>query len=194
VITEDAYRKFLVWYDYSPDPRPGIGVSDVEIMIRTQYDLPGRIDTRWMLRWGVIDRDTHRELTRLRGLDPAWIDRVAEAEFRNLLIDERTRVLSALRALYREGFRTREQLEEELRALWYTNEEIELILHASDLEAELDTKRDLIAAAVDAYRKDQLDEAGLKGELMGPLIELSEERADIIVRREAIRKLGRRSS
>jgi len=117
VITEAAYRKFLVWYDYSPEPRPGIGVSDVEIMLATQYDLPGRIDMRWMYEWGHIDKATFRKLVAMRGIDPAWIDKVTDAETSNVMREE---IMGLIReAIYdrRDGVITDKVFQERLKAL-----------------------------------------------------------------------------
>jgi len=117
VIAEDAYRRFLIWYDYSPEPRPGIGVSDVDIMLATQYDLPGRIDIRWMYEWGHIDKETFRKLVAMRGIDPAWIDKVTDAETSNVMREE---IMGLIReAIYdrRDGVITDEVFRERLKAL-----------------------------------------------------------------------------
>jgi len=117
VITEDAYRRFLIWYDYSPEPRPGIGISDVDIMLATQYDLPGRIDIRWMYEWGHIDKATFRKLVAMRGIDPDWIDKVTDAETSNVMREE---IMGLIReAIYdrRDGVVTNPTFRERLRAL-----------------------------------------------------------------------------
>jgi len=189
VISETSYRKFLVWYDYKPEPRPGIEVSDVDIMLKTQYDLPGRIDARWMLRWGEITPDEHRELTRIRGIAPEWINKVAEAERKNMLIDERTRILSALRGLWRDGFRELDKIHEELLKRHYSKWEAEWILDSMKLEEELYAKRAERDAAIDSYRAGQIDEIGLEAELKA--IPMRDEVVKRIVREGTLRKLGR---
>jgi len=154
IITEEEFRKYIVWHDYKPEPRPGITKSDLDIMNELSYDLPGRIDVRWMVRWGVIGKDEHRKLIKMRGMHPEWADKVAEAEFLNQLLDERTRVLSALRRMYREGYISREELVSKLRELRYIEDEIELIVQASDYERELELRDESIKKPREETRAD----------------------------------------
>jgi len=72
VITEEEYKKYMVWHDYKPEPRPGIAVTDFDIMYGTQWGLPGKIEARWMWEWGAIDDEGLRELLHLYGVHPDW--------------------------------------------------------------------------------------------------------------------------
>ena len=99
IITEEELKLFIKWHDYSPDPRPGISKSDVEIMNALIYNLPDKLAARWMLRFGLISREEHKKLLKAEGLHPDWIDKVAESEFLNNLTDERTSVKTALTSL-----------------------------------------------------------------------------------------------
>jgi len=128
VISEDSYRKFLIWYDYSPDPRPGIEVSDVEIMLRTQYELPGRIDMRWMYEWGHIDKETYRQLVTMRGMDPDWIDKVVDAETSNVMREEIMGLIREAIVDRRDGWITDEEMRSRLDALRIPVERIDYYL------------------------------------------------------------------
>jgi len=157
-ITEEAYKKFLVWYDYSPEPRPGIGVSDVEIMLETQYDLPGRIDARWLYRWGYIGVDGIADLLAKAGLHPEWVPQVAEAYAKVQLEPEIGRLITNAKADYRDGLITREVLEEDLRVLGIPEHEIPY--HVADAEHDRvrRIKRDMLEYYEDAFLKDLITE------------------------------------
>jgi len=118
----------LVWYDYSPEPRPGIGVSDVDIMLKTQYDLPGRIDARWMYEWGHIDKETLREIIKMRGIDPAWVDRVTDAEATNIMREEIMGLIREAITDRRDGWINDEEFTNRLRDLGIPQERIDYYL------------------------------------------------------------------
>ena len=136
IISEEEFKKYIVWHDYKPEPRPGISKSDQEIMLELSYDLPGKIDVRWMLRWGIIDRETAKELLKMKGLHPDWIDRVAEAEYLNQLLDERTRVKSEAYASFRDGLMNEDVLREILHNARFLDDEIDYLVNAANLVRE----------------------------------------------------------
>jgi len=118
----------LIWYDYTPDPRPGIEVSDVELMLRTQSELPGRIDMRWMYEWGHIDKQTYRRLTAMRGMDPEWLDKVVDAETSNVMREE---IMGLIReAIYdrRDGWISDAELQSRLQTLRLPAERVDYYL------------------------------------------------------------------
>ena len=137
-IPEAEYRKFLIWYDFKPDPRPGISLSDVDIMLESQYDWPGRIETRWMLEWGEISAAEAEDLLKAEGLDPAWSPRVARAYLLNQLRDEYNRVRMVLMTRRREGFLKTEAFREALKALNFAAHTIEASIKWADEAAKWD--------------------------------------------------------
>ena len=168
IITEDEFRKYVVWWDYKPEPRPGISKSDLDIMSALSYDLPGKIDIRWMLRWGIINKTEAVELLRKNGIHPEWLHKVAEAEFLNQLLDERTRVKSEYYASYRDGYITREALEAKLREVRFIDDEIRYLLDAAD-EAK---RRELLDLTLDYYKEMFKRGKITKGEFVDGLVSL----------------------
>jgi len=144
IISEEEYKKYIVWHDYKPEPRPGISKSDQAIMAELSYKLPGRIDARWMVRWGLISKEDLKALTKAEGMHPKWIDKVTEAEYLNQLLEERTRVKSEYTSSYAKGLISREKLEEKLRSVRFIDEEIQYLLDAAD-EAR---RRELVEMAL----------------------------------------------
>ena len=149
IITKDEFRKYVVWHDYKPEPRPGISKSDLDIMAELSYKLPGRIDARWMVRWGIINLDELKDLTRAEGIHPDWIDKVADAEYLNQLLDERTRVKSEYYSSYAKGYLDRKSLENKLREVKFIEDEIKYLLDAAD-EAK---RRELIDLTIDYHKE-----------------------------------------
>jgi len=189
IISYAEYAKFIVWHDYKPEPRPGISTSDRDIIFQLSFKLPGRIDARWMLRWGLISQADLLKLALAEGLHPEWAPKVATAEFLNNLLDERTLVRNAYLKLYKIGALTRDQLYQSLRELYFSAEEAEWICLRAELETEADELEDMVKAACDAFRRDLLQE----GELFTLLTRwgIRPDRAEHIVRRESFKKLPR---
>ena len=156
IINADEFKKFVVWHDYKPEPRPGISKSDQQIMFELSYKLPGKIDARWMYRWGIISKDELRRLVKMEGMHPEWIDKVVEGEVLNMMLDERTRLLSTLRQKYRDGMMDRSRLIDEIKKLRFTQEEIDLIIRQADEEADMYNKRDLLDYYKELFRRRQI--------------------------------------
>ena len=162
IISRDEFRKYIVWHDYKPEPRPGISKSDVDIINALSYELPGRIDTRWMYDWGIINKDDLKNLLKMQGIHPDWLDKVAEAEAINILRDEVGRIRSVLERLYEKGYISRDQLEKELKDLHFREEVINLTLKWADLSLEEEVKDTLMDIYEEAYEKGQISETELK--------------------------------
>jgi len=142
-IPEAEYRKFLIWYDFKPDPRPGISLSDVDIMLKTQYEWPGRIDTRWLIEWGVITPEQGVELIKAGGMDPAWAPRVAEAYLLNQLREELGKVRAVYERRLREGFMSKADFAKALYSLHYAAHVVNALTRWADEELDLQDKLDL---------------------------------------------------
>jgi hypothetical protein len=131
-ISEQEYRRFLVWQDFKPTPRPGIHLSDVDIMLETQYDLPGRIDTRWLLEWGKISPAEAARLIEAGGMHPEWAPKLAEVYLLNQLRDELNRLRTVLMEQRKEGFLSKAALESRLRKLSFASHVIQATLTWAD--------------------------------------------------------------
>lgn len=164
IISLQEFQQFMIWHDYAPFARPGISRSDLAIMSELQYQLPGRIEQRWMMRWGLLSRDELKSLTIQMGIHPNWVDKVVDAEIRNMLTDERSRLLTQLRGLYMFGKIREEELRSMLAELHYSKDEIDLITKAANYERERAMLEKRIDTAVLEYRyskisKEQLTKA-----------------------------------
>ena len=153
IITREEFEKYIVWHDYKPEPRPGISKSDLDIIRELSYTLPGKIDARWMIRWGIIDRETHKQLLKMEGLHPDWIDKVAEAEYLNQLLDERNRVKSEAYTNYREGFITYKELKKALKDARFIDDEISYLLSAAQMARDREVKNMILRVYDDLLEK-----------------------------------------
>lgn len=142
-IPEEEYRKFLIWYDFKPDPRPGISLSDVDIMLKTQYDWPGKIDLRWLAEWGEITPTELTELLKCDGMDPTWAPRVASVWLLNQLREELGKVRRVYERRLREGFMNKPDFAAALSGIHYATHVINALLKWADEELDLDEKLEL---------------------------------------------------
>jgi len=146
IISLEEYEKFLVWHDYSPSPRPGISKSDLAIFREMQYDLPGKIDVRWMFRWGLIDVKDVSDLLKKAGLHPEWADKVAQAYTKQQFDADIERVRSVLVRLFERGHITEEELTSRLRELGFPDDFVKLMVEEARYRkklVELDSKHEV---------------------------------------------------
>jgi len=154
-IPEAEYRKFLVWYDFKPEPRPGISVSDVDIMLRTQYEWPGRIDTRWLLEWGEITPEDGVELVKAEGFDPSWAPRLVTVWLLNQMREELGKVRTVHEKALREGFLDPVGFAEKLVGIHYAPHVINALRMWADEELALAEKLEL-AGEYEKLAKDEV--------------------------------------
>ena len=115
-----------------------------------------------MYDWGIINKDDLKNLLKMQGIHPDWLDKVAEAEAINILRDEVGRIRSVLERLYEKGYISRDQLEKELKDLHFREEVINLTLKWADLSLEEEVKDTLMDIYEEAYEKGQISETELK--------------------------------
>jgi len=165
IISESEFKKYVVWHDYSPSPRPGISKSDQEIIAELSYDLPGRIDSRWMFRWGEIDLDTLTELFRKQGLHPAWVERVARATAKNQWLTEINRLRDNAKRKFVDGLIDEYTLRADLRALGYPPAWIEFHVQDALQDREYELNKALIDVYEDSFQKDLITYETLESNL-----------------------------
>lgn len=169
---------FLKWADYSPEWRGPLE--------KLSWRIPGRIDARWMYRWGVIDVDGLRDLLVKGGLDPEYAPDVAAATAKNQWLTEINKLRDNSKSDYAKGFITEEQLRADLEALGYPPEWIEF--HVRD--AVEDANRAYNVAYVDQVGDGYLKDLITEEELMTSLGEVivRPEVLDLEVRRLYVQK------
>jgi len=126
IISRDEFRKYVVWHDYKPEPRPGISKSDMDIMNELSYELPGKLDLRWMWRWGLISEEEFRALLAKTGIHPDYLDAVADAYMKNELLDERNRFATTLETLYSAGKISEDEFRRKMAEIGFSSDEIDL--------------------------------------------------------------------
>jgi len=124
-IDDAELSKFLVLHDYKPDPRPDIKTSDAGLAAGLIWDRPGRIESRWMFRWGEIDATDLRDFLVDDGLDPAYADRVAMAVAKNQFLSDINRQIGNAKASFVKGYSVEATLRSDITALGLRSEMVE---------------------------------------------------------------------
>jgi len=185
ILSEEEVKRYIVWHDYKPEPRPGIHLSDVDLMLQLTYRLPDKLDARWMLRWGVITREEFENIIKAAGYHPDWLSKIAQAEYLNMLLDERTAVKSALESLYVAGMIGAEVLRQKLREIHFLDDEINYLIQRADLRLREELVKDAIAALKTALRYEKitleefaakLADLGLRDEVVQSLVAIEQAR------------------
>jgi len=134
------------YHDYLPEWR--------DKLIALSWDLPGRIDLRWMFRWGKIDFGELTELLQKTGIDPAYVDRVAEAYAKNQFLTELNKLRDDKKAAFIEGFIDEDTLRADLEGLGYAKEFIDFMVQDAIEDRDLKHKRALLDIYEDSYLND----------------------------------------
>jgi hypothetical protein len=185
IINEDEFRQFIVWRDYAPFARKGISKSDVDILKELSYKLPGRLEARWMLKWGIISKDELINLTKMEGYHPDWADKVAESEFMNLLSDERSFLITQLKSSFILGTITEEVMRQVLADNHLTQPEIDLIIKGCTYKQQVDMIQIETDTAVTEFRFGYITIEELSARLSS--LGLSNDRVQAILNREKAR-------
>jgi len=148
VITDTQFSDLRKYADLSP--------AYNNIWTGLQYSLPGIRQIRWLREWGLIDHAAFVRLLGYQGVDPMWIDKVVTSEERNLLRSEAERVRTQLVNLYKEGYRSKDQLTNELTKLGLYPDSIPLLLQEADLKLEYDTKSDYLKIYITQLKSNKI--------------------------------------
>jgi hypothetical protein len=185
IINEKELKQYIQWHDYSPHPRPGISKSDLDIMYELIFELPDKLDLRWMRRWGLISTEEHVQMLKARGYHPQWLERIALAEKMNMLMDERTEVKNAYRSQFLIGMISQQVLQQKLKEVFFTPEETEYLIKAVIERRRYEILREYVDAAVYSYRTGAIDAVELSNRLYS--LGLDAEMVQAIVARERSR-------
>ena len=156
LIDDAELAKYLVLHDYKPEPRPGIRRSDQALAGDLIWKIPGRIEARWMYKWGDIDQAGLEALLITDGMDPDWAPIVARATARNQMLAEINRLRDNAKKDFGKGLITEAQMIVNLEALRYSSALIEFHIADALGDSERDLKLEAIDLIVDGYVKDMI--------------------------------------
>lgn len=171
-IDDAELAKYLVLHDYKPEPRPGITLSDQELAGKLIWKIPGRIEARWMFKWGDIDQAGLEAFLISDGMDPDWAPIVARATARNQMLAEINRLRDNTKKSFVKGLITEQQLIANLNALRYSPDLIGFHIADAKADGERELKLEAIDLIVDGYVKDMITDdelgSGLKYYIVRP--------------------------
>lgn len=124
-IDEKAHRALYILNDIRP--------QDIDALRSLTWKLPGRIEARWMFRWGEIDVLDLQEFLVKDGLDPIYAESVAKAMAKNQFLSDINRQISNIKADYARGYIVEATLRSELSVLGMRTDIVEYhVLDALD--------------------------------------------------------------
>lgn len=162
LISEAQLSEQLKFHDYAPEWRPRL--------IELSWNLPGRIDARWMFRWGQISVEEMRDLLVAGGLHPGWADRVAVATAKNQWLTEINRLRDNSKRRFIRGYDSEEQLRANLAGLGYPPNWVEFHVRDAVEDSELALLDDMVDALEDGYLKDLVTEDELEARLSSIIV------------------------
>jgi len=180
-INEEQMKRLVVYHDFNPDVRPGFDKSELDMVYATQYELPSRIQARWLLRWKVLDKKEYATLFKVLGFGnfvgkealvaydnsklSLSVDDLVEAEYRNALLEERTMVRSSYMTMYKEGMVRISELQGVLTKLYFLDDEIKYLTAAAIVNRQVDLYKDYSAEVIRANAELAITDAETKKEL-----------------------------
>jgi len=116
-ITEEEHTALYILNDIRPE--------DIPRLRALTWKLPGRIESRWMFRWGEVDVSDLRDALVMDGLDPAYADKVAIAVAKNQFLSDINRQIANIKADYARGYSVEATLRADLGHLGLRAEMVE---------------------------------------------------------------------
>ena len=192
LINDDELGKYLVLHDYKPEARPGIRTSDQDLAAKLVWNLPGRIEARWMFRWGIRDRDGLKDLLIKGGLDPAYADEVTDAVATNQFLREIRMQETNIKTDLRDGYIFEETARANLLALGYPTAFVEYHVQDALKDRERTHKKGLLSYYRDCFLKDIPSEPPFEAAVRGILV--VEAAADLYIERTYVQKIGKQKA
>ena len=135
-LSEAELLKFTFWHDYTPEARPGISISDVEIYRSLTKTLIPRVDLRRAWRLGKL---TDAQLTDRYGWlgyeDDAPL--MAEIQKAIALAPQSAALVRMYVAAFRKGVRTEAEVRSKLKELGVPGPAIDMLIEAETLRREI---------------------------------------------------------
>ena len=154
IITEAEHTALYIINDVRP--------TDIPNLRKLTWSLPGRIDARWLYRWGEIDVEGLRDLLIKGGLDPEYADEVAMATARNQWRSEINRLRDNAKRDHAKGYISTDQLRANLMALGLPATWVEYHVEDAVADRERELKDDKVNALGDAWLKDMISDDELE--------------------------------
>jgi hypothetical protein len=162
MVRDDVVR-FLAEQDIDPRWRDNL--------VELSYKLPGRIEARWALEWGIWDERRMEQFLRAGGLHPDWIPDVIAIEKKNVFREHYNAIMAAAKRAFQKGFMTKDQYLATIERLGYPKEVQELRAWEADLLFDIELKEDQMKYVIQQYRDGQIDEAQLRNMLSSIIVD-----------------------
>ena len=161
IINEEELEKFIFWHDYMPDPRPGIGKSDLTIMRGLLKTLIPRVDLRRGWELGELtDEDLDQRYETLGYEEDAPL--MARIQKRVALQAEITKLLDNAKKDHVAGFNTEEQLRLTISDLGYGPAIVDIHVADAVEDRERSFKKRMLDLWEDQYMKDLITDEQLR--------------------------------
>jgi len=132
IINQAELEKFIFWHDYMPEPRPGIGLSDLAIMRGLTKTLIPRVDLRRAWSQGAIsDAELLRRYQLLGYEEDAPL--MTDIQMTVALTAERSGLAKQYLVALRKGVKTEAEIRSKLTALKLPAQAIEYLIETETI-------------------------------------------------------------
>jgi len=140
IISKEEMKKFIVWHDYKPEPRPGISKSDVDIILELTYRIPNRTEGRMMYEMGILTDADIDEIVKAEGVHPKYQDKFKKFIKEFALRDDLRRIEREARYLFVQGKIDESKYREYLKEARIPADYHDFFVRLANMEKERKTK------------------------------------------------------
>jgi len=187
LLNEEELKRYLVWHDYKPEPRPGIRKSDVDIMSGLIYATIPRVDLRRLYELGELSDDELVNRFKALGYTDKDAELMAKAQKLEVYRSERSAVFSELFNDYVDGWLDAETFRAYLIDLFGRETTAMYYFWKAELRRIRELREREAKRLVEAYRYGVLTEDELRKAL--GMIGMQDWRIEDILREEEHRRM-----